>query len=81
MLAWFASVQSASADGSVVINEISPGDDANGSFQLGRAVQFKQYTESVELGFWRLDAESGDCREFPLHLTRRFHSTGWIPRT
>ena len=56
MLAWLAFVQSARADGSVVINEISPGD-ANGSSSWVELYNSSS-TESVELGFWRLDAES-----------------------
>ena len=56
MLAWLASVQSARADGSVVINEISPGD-ANGSSSWVE-LHNTSNTETVELGYWRLDAEN-----------------------
>ena len=56
MLAWLASVQSARADGSVVINEISPGDVAGSSSWI--ELHNTSDTETVELGYWRLDAES-----------------------
>ena len=56
MLAWLASVQAARADGSVVINEISPGDIAGTSSWI--ELHNISDTETFELGFWRLDAES-----------------------
>ena len=57
MLAWLASVQGARADGSVVINEISPGDVVGTSSWI--ELHNTSGTETVELGYWRLDAESG----------------------
>ena len=70
MLAWFASVQSASADGSVVINEISPGD-ANGASSWVELYNSSTDT-SVDLGYWQLDTgseETDDSYYIPINTS------------